>query len=64
LAALPERIDRLEAEIARLHQAMAGPEFYKRPGKQIAAEISTLADLENQLAAALRRWEALEERTA
>ena len=62
LAALPETIARLEAEIADLHQAMAAPEFYKRPGDQIARETARLRQLDGQLVGAYHRWEALEAR--
>ena len=62
LAALPETIERLEAEISELHNAMSAPEFYKRPGDEISRETNALRQLEQQLADAYRRWEALEER--
>jgi len=62
LAGLPTQLERLEGEIARLHQAMATPEFYKRPGPAVARDAAELQQLEQQLAAAFERWEALEER--
>lgn len=62
LAGLPEMIERLEADIEGLHQAMASPDFYKRPGDDIARETATLRQLEDQLAEAYHRWEELEER--
>jgi len=64
LAALPERIERLEAEIESLHQAMSSPDFYKRPGDEIARETATLRQLEDQLSEAYHRWEELEERSS
>ena len=60
LAVLPAMIEQLEAELAELHQAMAQPDFYKRPGEQLAAEQARLKDLDNQLSAAYERWEELE----
>jgi len=63
LAALPERIEQLESAIADLHQAMARPEFYKRPGDEIAEENVRLGDLEDQLATAFQRWEELDSRS-
>ena len=60
LAVLPARIERLEAELDELHRAMAQPDFYKRPGDQLAAERARLKDLDNQLAAAMERWDELE----
>jgi len=64
LAALPETIARLEAEIADLHQALAAPEFYKRPGEEIARETARLRQLDEQLVEAYHRWEALEARSS
>ena len=60
LATLPEVIEKLESEIAALHEAMAQPEFYAQPGDSIAAEQSRLKRLDEQLAAAYERWEELE----
>jgi ATP-binding cassette subfamily F protein uup len=62
LAALPAKLEQLEAEIGKLHQAMATPEFYKRPGPAVARDATVLQQLEEQLAAAFQRWETLEER--
>jgi ATP-binding cassette subfamily F protein uup len=63
LAALPSTIDQLEAEIADLHGAMSAPEFYKRPGDEIARETTALRQLETRLAEAYHRWEELEQRS-
>jgi ATP-binding cassette subfamily F protein uup len=63
LATLPEVIEKLESEIAALHEAMAQPEFYAQPGDSIAAEQSRLKRLDEQLAAAYERWEELERHT-
>ncbi len=62
LSTLPETIARLEAEIADLHQTLAAPEFYKRPGDEIARETVRLRRLDEQLVEAYHRWEALETR--
>ncbi len=62
LAALPAKLEQLEAEIAALHQAMATPEFYKRPGPAVARDAALLQTLEEQLAAAFQRWEELDAR--
>ncbi len=59
---MPAKLEQLEAEIASLHQAMSTPEFYKRPGPAVARDATSLQQLEEQLAAAFQRWEALEER--
>ena len=47
---LPAQIEKLEDEIAQVHQAMADPDFYKRDGQEIAQEQERLAQLEVQLA--------------
>ncbi|MHB8952670.1 MAG: ATP-binding cassette domain-containing protein [Pirellulaceae bacterium] len=60
LAALPRRIEQLETELTDLHAAMAQPDFYKRPGEQIAAEQARLKNLDAQLTTAYERWEELE----
>ena len=60
LVALPERIQRLETEIATLHEAVADPAFYQQPGEQIAAGRKRLRGLEDELATAYKRWEDLE----
>jgi ATP-binding cassette subfamily F protein uup len=61
LAALPDQIERLEADIAALHGTLAQPDFYRQPGEQIAAAKTQLSELETQLAAAYHRWEELSE---
>lgn len=60
LAALPAMIEETEIKLDELHHAMAQPDFYKRPGDQIAADQARLKDFESQLAGMYRRWEALE----
>lgn len=60
LDGLPALIETLESQIADMHTIMAAPEFYKRPGEQIAAEQAKLSDLEGKLANAFVRWEQLE----
>jgi ATP-binding cassette subfamily F protein uup len=60
LAALPAAIEQFEADIAELHHVMTQPEFYQRPGEQIARERKRLDDLESRLATAYLRWEELE----
>ena len=59
---MPETIEQLEAELAELHEAMAQPDFYKRPGDQIAADQTRLKQLEDQLTTSYARWEALDAR--
>ncbi len=60
LAGLPGLIDSLEKEISAIHAAMAGPDWFKRPGEELAREKARLESLETTLTAAFARWEALE----
>jgi ABC transport system ATP-binding/permease protein len=57
---LPATIEKLETEIASLHEQVAAPSFYKEPAAEIAATQRRLKDCESQLAAAFQRWEELE----
>ena len=57
---LPATIEKLEADIAALHDQVASPTFYKQPAAEIAATQRRLKDCEAQLAAAFQRWEELE----
>src|SRR5687767_4345753 len=61
LESLPTKIETLDldAEVARLHQLEAQPEFYKQPAIEIARQQARLTDLEQRLSAAYRRWEEL-----
>jgi len=57
---LPATIEKLETEIATLHEQIAAPSFYKQPAPEIAATQRRLKDCEAQLATAFKRWESLE----
>ena len=57
---LPKRIEQLEAKVAAIHDSMADPQFFQRPGSQIAADQAQLKETETQLASAYARWEELE----
>ncbi|MCJ7533198.1 MAG: hypothetical protein MUO64_19525 [Anaerolineales bacterium] len=61
LAALPQRIETLEAEQPRFTAAMATPAFYQRDSAEIAQTAKRLKQLEEQLAQAYQRWEELEQ---
>ena len=61
LEKLPARIEELEAQIAKSHQQMAEPEFYQKPGAEIAEAQAELKKLDEELATAYARWEELEE---
>jgi ABC transport system ATP-binding/permease protein len=60
LEALPERIEALEAQLSELHEAMAAETFYRQPAGEIVKAKARLRELQNELAAAYRRWELLE----
>ena len=59
LELLPATIEKLETEIASLHEQVAAPSFYKQPAAEIAATQRRLKDCESQLSAAFQRWEEL-----
>ncbi len=61
LEALPGRIEELEREQAELQVRFSDPAFYKRDPAEIATTSSRLKELEAELAATYRRWEALEQ---
>lgn len=63
LKALPEAIERIEAEIAVLHEQMADPAFYQQPGERIAADQGQVKSLQQQVVDAYARWEELEQRS-
>jgi ABC transport system ATP-binding/permease protein len=60
LESLPSRIEQLESEIRGLHESMASPAYYKQDGAAIAQTKGRVAELEQELAVAFERWEALE----
>ena len=60
LELLPAKIEKLESEIARLHDEMAQPEYYNQPASELAHVQEKLKQLSEQLTAAYKRWEELE----
>jgi ATP-binding cassette subfamily F protein uup len=60
LAALPPRIETLEAELGELHQRTADPAFYRQAPAEIIGVMSRLQSLQSDIAEAYRRWEELE----
>ena len=60
LAALPARIEALEAEQAKLHEILSDPRFYQRPSADMAATKDRLNELDHTLPQAYERWEFLE----
>jgi ATP-binding cassette subfamily F protein uup len=63
LEALPGRIEQLEAEQRTLTALMADPEVY-RDGERARATRARFDSVEQELAAAYERWEALEARAS
>lgn len=60
LESLPGRIQTLEAEQARLFEAMADPSAYQKEGNSIASSKARLAEIEKELGEVYKRWEKLE----
>jgi ATP-binding cassette subfamily F protein uup len=63
LAALPAKIEALEAEQASLSAEVSRPEFYKRAANEQAEVQARLAALPDELEAAYARWQELEARS-
>lgn len=62
LAQLPQKIERLEKEIAALQLEMASPKFYQQDAEAIAKITQKLNEDEALLAEFYARWEVLEDR--
>jgi ATP-binding cassette subfamily F protein uup len=60
LESLPSAIERLERQIAEIHDRMVEPGFFQQPGESISRVQLKLKDLEAELAQAYERWELLE----
>jgi len=60
LDALPQRIEALEAEQHQLYQTMSDPLFFQKGKEEIAQAKSRVSVIEEELAGAYRRWEALD----
>jgi ATP-binding cassette subfamily F protein uup len=61
LAALPARIDALEAEQKALHDEAASGDFYKSPADHIGAVLARIDAIQAELDVALERWIELQE---
>ena len=64
LETLPEHIQALEAEQARIAEQLADPALYQSPSQDAAALSARGEAIEAELLAALSRWEALEAKAA
>ncbi len=60
LEALPDRIEALEVEQAKLHALMGEGDFYRQPGEKISATVRRLEVVEKELENCYARWQALE----
>ena len=57
---LPARLEALEAEQQKLQQELADPAFYRESGNKVASTTARLANVEQELAEAFKRWGDLE----
>lgn len=60
LEMLPNRIEALEAEQSALVAAMSSPKYHDRPVEDLRADSARMKAIEDELAQAYDRWEALE----
>ena len=60
LAELPQRIEKLEADIHSLTAEMASPVFYQQDSAEITRVVEQLKSMQDELAQAYHRWEELE----
>ena len=60
LAALPARIEVLEAEQTTLNTRLADPTFFRTAGAEVSRATARLAEIEAELAKAYARWTELE----
>ena len=63
LAELPQRIEKLEADVHALATAMADPSFYQQDSAEIARVVNQLKEMQNELAQAYHKWEELENKS-
>ena len=57
---MPAQIEKMEADVAGLHEEMADASFYRRPAQEIAMTQKSLQELEDRMAIAYARWQDLE----
>ena len=62
-AALPGRIDALEAEVRELNERIAGPEFYRDGAAEITRTLARAEEARRELDEAYARWIDLEPRS-
>ncbi len=59
-AELPGRIAALEEEQKQLNASLADPGFYTKPGSDIKATVDRVAKIDEELLAAMERWDVLD----
>ena len=57
---LPGRIAALEDEQKKLNASLADPGFYTKPGSDIKATVDRVAKIDEELLAAMERWDVLD----
>ena len=62
--ALPELMEKIEAELEALSEQISDPDFYLNPDDEVQATLKALEEKERELEAAFERWEILESKTA
>ncbi len=62
LAALPDRIERVEGKLTDLHERMGDPAFYQGDPDEIRSVTEEAAALEAEIETLFERWSALSER--
>jgi ATP-binding cassette subfamily F protein uup len=60
LEQLPDRIEALEAEVNKLQDKIADPDFYGQPFEQVQPILDELANKQRSIDEALARWQELE----
>ncbi|MDH2436517.1 ATP-binding cassette domain-containing protein [Pokkaliibacter sp. MBI-7] len=60
LDALPEKIEHLEAELEKLQEIIAQPEFYQGPQERVAGTLASLTAKGEELESVMERWVELE----
>ena len=61
LQQLPQRIESLEAEQRELTERLADPQLYRQAPQQVAAMRARYQAIDDELGAALQRWQDLED---
>jgi ATP-binding cassette subfamily F protein uup len=60
LAELPQRIEKLEADVHALAAAMADPSFYQQESAEITRVVNQLKEMQDELTQVYHKWEDLE----